>query len=68
VGALFPIGDGGMGVFRVAEGRARLQPVEVGGRNGSEAWIRAGLQAGQPVIVYPPPAVADGVRVRPAAQ
>jgi HlyD family secretion protein len=68
VGALFPIGDGGMGVFRVAEGRARLQPVEVGGRNGSEAWIRTGLQAGQPVIVYPPPAVADGVRVRPAAQ
>lgn len=64
VGALFPIGDGGTGVYRVDGGRARLQPVELGGRNGNEAWVRAGLQPGQQVIVYPPPAVADGQRVR----
>lgn len=65
VGALFPIGDGGTGVYRLDGGRARLQPVELGGRNGNEAWVRAGLEAGQQVIVYPPPAVADGQRVRP---
>jgi HlyD family secretion protein len=64
VGALFPIGDGGMGVFRVAAGRAKLQPVELGGRNGSEAWVRSGLQAGQRVILYPPPTVSDGQRVQ----
>jgi HlyD family secretion protein len=64
VGALFPIGDGGMGVFRVEGGRAKLQPVELGGRNGSEAWVRSGLQPGQSVILYPPPSVSDGQRVQ----
>ncbi|HET8746772.1 MAG TPA: HlyD family efflux transporter periplasmic adaptor subunit [Ramlibacter sp.] len=63
VGALFPIGDGGMGVFRIEDGRARLQPLELGGRNGSEAWVRSGLKPGQQVIVYPPPTVSDGHRV-----
>jgi HlyD family secretion protein len=63
VGALFPIGDGGMAVYRIDGNRARLQVVDVAGRNGSEAWIRSGLQAGQRVVVYPPPAVEDGNRV-----
>lgn len=64
VGALFPIGDGGTGVYVVQDGKAKLQPVELGGRNGNEAWVRSGLQAGQAVIVYPPPAVAEGKRVQ----
>ena len=64
VGALFPIGDGGTGVYVVQDGKAKLQPVELGGRNGNEAWVRSGLQAGQTVIVYPPPAVAEGKRVQ----
>lgn len=64
VGALFPVGDGGMAVYRLDAGRARLQVVEVGGRNGSEAWIRSGLQPGQELIVYPPPTVEDGKRVQ----
>lgn len=64
VGALFPVGDGGFAVYRVEDGRARLQVVEVGGRNGNDAWIRSGLRAGQAAVVYPPPAVADGKRVR----
>ncbi|WP_427914944.1 efflux RND transporter periplasmic adaptor subunit [Ramlibacter sp. MMS24-I3-19] len=63
VGALFPIADGGMAVYRLESGRAKLQLVDVGGRNGSEAWIRSGLKHGQVVIVYPPPAVQDGKRV-----
>lgn len=63
VGALFPVADGGMALYRLEAGRARLQVVDVGGRNGTDAWIRDGLKAGQVVIVYPPPAVQDGKRV-----
>jgi HlyD family secretion protein len=55
----------GMAVFVVDGGRARLTPVQVGARNGAEAWIRQGLPAGATVIVYPPPAVTDGARVKP---
>lgn len=64
VGALFPFADGGMAVYRVDGGRARLQAVEVGGRNGNEAWIQSGLEPGQAVILYPPPTVNGGRRVQ----
>jgi HlyD family secretion protein len=69
VSAVFPLpssvgGQGSrMGVFVVDGGRARLTPVVIGARNPSQAWIREGLPVGARVIVYPPPAVADGVRV-----
>jgi HlyD family secretion protein len=73
VSAVFPLpapaGDASApartAVFAVRDGRARQVPVELGGRNGVHAWIRSGLQAGERVIVYPPSAVMDGVRVRP---
>jgi len=45
-------------------GRARLRPVTVGARNGSEAWVQQGLDAGARVLIYPPAAVEDGARVR----
>lgn len=64
VGALFPFADGGLAVYRIEGGRARLRPVEVGGRNATHAWIRAGLQRGDSVIFYPPPAVENGRRVQ----
>lgn len=64
VGALFPFADGGMAVYRIDGKRARLQPVEVAGRNGSDAWIQSGLQPGQSVVVYPPPTVNEGRRVQ----
>jgi HlyD family secretion protein len=64
VGALFPFADGGMAVYRIDGNRARLQPVEVAGRNGSEAWIQSGLNPGQSVIIYPPPTVSEGRRVQ----
>jgi HlyD family secretion protein len=64
VGALFPHGDGGTAVYRIEGGRARLHPVEVAGRNGHVGWIRNGLGQGDAVIVYPPPAVSDGRRVK----
>lgn len=66
VSAVFPRADaaGAMAVFVLQGGRARLQPVEVAARNGTAAWIKSGLQPGAQVIVYPPPAVADGARVK----
>jgi len=65
VSAVFPRPDApGMAVFMLDHGRARSAPVEIGARNGTDAWVRRGLQAGDPVIVYPPASVHDGARVR----
>jgi HlyD family secretion protein len=63
VGALFPHGDG-LAVYKLEGRRARLQPVEVAGRNGTQAWVRKPLAAGDTVVVYPPAALADGRKVR----
>lgn len=67
VSAVFPQpGEGsGMAAFVVEGGRARQVPVEIGARNGSQAWVKSGLAANATVIVYPPAAVRDGVRVKP---
>jgi HlyD family secretion protein len=63
VGALFPHGEG-FAVYAIDGRRARLRPVDIGGRNGTQAWVRSGLAADQQVIVYPPATVTDGQRVR----
>ncbi|HEY0857182.1 MAG TPA: efflux RND transporter periplasmic adaptor subunit [Albitalea sp.] len=71
VSAVFPLPQGeaepraAMAVFTVQQGRAQVTPVQVGARNGVHAWVQSGLQPGDTVIVYPPPAVNDGVRVKP---
>jgi HlyD family secretion protein len=54
-----------MGVFVLEGGRARLRAVQVAARNGSLAWVRAGLAPGEMVIAYPPMTVTEGVRVQP---
>lgn len=70
VSAVFPLpaaadgAPGGMGVFVLDGGRARLQPVTLGARNATHAWVREGLAAGATVIVYPGNAVRDGLRVK----
>lgn len=64
VSAVFPLPGEGMAVFVVTQGRARLVPVELGGRNGVEAWLLGGVKAGAEVIVYPPAALRDGARVK----
>lgn len=68
-GAAASAPDGGgaprMGAFVAEGGRARLVPVDVGARNGVEAWVRGGLKPGATVIVYPPKALVDGARVAP---
>ncbi len=56
-------GAPGFAVFMADGGRARVVPVALAGRNGSMAWVSSGLAIGAQVIVYPPPAVRDGVRV-----
>jgi HlyD family secretion protein len=66
VSAVFPMPEaenGGMAVFKVVDGRAQRVPVELVARNGTEAWMRSGLQVGDLVVVYPPTLVKDGVRV-----
>jgi HlyD family secretion protein len=67
VSAVFPrpaAEGGGMAVFVLEGGRARLQPVVLGGRSGEMAWVTQGLAEGARVIVYPGAGVADGVRVK----
>lgn len=66
VGAVFPQAAPATGsaVFVLDGGHARLRPVQLVARNGAEAWIGQGLKAGDRVLVYPPPAVADGAGVR----
>jgi HlyD family secretion protein len=64
VSAVFPRAEGGQAVFMLDGGRARLVPVEIAARNGTEAWVTNGLAEGTTVIVYPPSAVSDGVRVK----
>ena len=68
VGSLFRRGDG-WAVFRIEEGRARTQLVELGARNSTEAQVTGGLDAGQPVVLHPPDTLRDDVRVieRPAS-
>jgi HlyD family secretion protein len=56
--------DHQMAAFVISNGRAKLTPVKLAGRNGTSAWVSEGLAAGAKVIVYPPTAVRDGVRVR----
>jgi HlyD family secretion protein len=63
VGALFPHGES-MAMYKLVGRRARLQPVEVAARNGSEAWVRTGVAPGDTVVVYPPAALSDGRKVR----
>jgi HlyD family secretion protein len=63
--AVFPRPSGeGHAVFVLDGARAALRPVQVLARNGTQAMIGPGLAPGTPVIVYPPAAVGDGVRVR----
>jgi len=53
-----------MAVFALDGDRARLVPVLVRMRNGSDAWVQTNLPLGTRVIVYPPATIKDGVRVR----
>jgi len=66
VSAVFPLpgADGGMAVFLIDAGHARLTPVQIGARNSTHAWLKKGPAAGASVIVYPQATVKDGARVK----
>ena len=55
-------GDG-WAAYVVEDGRARLRPVRIGRRSGSEAEVVDGLRAEERVVLYPTDNVEDGVRV-----
>jgi HlyD family secretion protein len=61
-GALFRQHDG-WAVFVVENETARLQPVQIGERNQTDAQIREGLSEGQTVVMHPPDTLTDGMRV-----
>ncbi|GMU44005.1 MAG: efflux RND transporter periplasmic adaptor subunit [Xanthomonadales bacterium] len=61
-GALFR-SDGGWALYRIVDGRARRQAVQVGRRSGLDAELTDGLDAGEVVIVHPDDRVAEGTRV-----
>jgi HlyD family secretion protein len=52
-------------VYRVDGDTAHLQIVEIGQRNGLEAEVLGGLNAGDRIVVYPSEAIGDRVRVTP---
>lgn len=57
--------DGGRwAVFVVSSGRARLRHVEPGPVGERMAAIYAGVSAGERVVLSPPPALRDGMRVK----
>jgi RND family efflux transporter MFP subunit len=55
--------DGQDVVFVVEDGRAERRAVTVGGTQGGDALISAGVAAGEQVIVQPPAGLADGAVV-----
>ncbi|MBK8070403.1 MAG: HlyD family efflux transporter periplasmic adaptor subunit [Rhodanobacteraceae bacterium] len=61
-GALFRRGEG-WAVFRIADGRAFEQAVEVGRRSGLDAEVLSGLDAGDTVVVHPDDRVTESTRV-----
>lgn len=63
VGALFRRAAG-WHVFTIIDGRARLRPVEISRRSGEVAAVSRGLEAGVPVIVFPPSQLDDGMQIR----
>lgn len=73
VGAVFPLPEAATAsvpagrrhaVFTFDQGRARITPISLAGRNGSLAWFTEGLSAGQQVVVYPPSGLREGARVQ----
>jgi HlyD family secretion protein len=63
VGALFRRGEG-WAAFLVEGDRVRLQEVQIGQRNATDAQILGGLDPGQRVVLHPPDTLADGMRIR----
>jgi HlyD family secretion protein len=66
VGALFRRGEG-WAAFVVENDRVRLQDVQLGERNATEAQIVGGLEPGQRLVLHPPDTLTEGMTVRDRA-
>jgi HlyD family secretion protein len=55
--------ESGWAVFRIDNGRARLQPVEIGLQGEGRVEILSGLQAQDRVVLHPSRDLTDGSRV-----
>lgn len=64
LGALFRLGDG-WAVYKVADGRAQLAPVETGIADTDYRAVVSGLAAGDQVILFPGSSVKEGAKVTP---
>jgi HlyD family secretion protein len=62
VGSIFRRGND-WAAFVIEEGRARLQPLQLGERNDLMGEVKSGLSAGQMVVLHPPDTLTDGTRV-----
>jgi len=62
VSALFRA-DQGWAVWKVVDGHARLQAVEIGQREGLKVEIVDGLAVADQVVVHPSDAVVDGIAI-----
>lgn len=62
VGSIFRRGND-WAAFVIEEGRARLQPVQLGERNDLVGEVKGGLSAGQMVVLHPPDTLTDGTRI-----
>jgi HlyD family secretion protein len=60
--ALFRRGED-WSVFVYENGRARLRTIKIGKRNGLEAQILTGIEAGAQVVIHPSDSLMDGVRL-----
>ncbi len=60
--ALFRQGES-WAIYRVENGIARSQTLELGHRSSRSAEVLSGLQPGDPFVVYPSDKISDGVRV-----
>jgi HlyD family secretion protein len=67
VGALFREGERWM-VFVAEGGEARKREVKLERRNSLEAMVSAGVQPGEPVVVYPSDALRDGSRIEASGE
>jgi len=55
-------------VYRIENGHARLRQIQVGTMTDREAEVLAGVNLGDPLIIYPSDEVSDGLLVRQRVQ
>jgi HlyD family secretion protein len=63
--ALFRGADGRWQVFAIRDGKAQLQPIEVGLMNDEQVEIQSGVTADELLVLAPETNLTDGTKVKP---